>query len=113
MKTRLLKRLRREADKKLAPIRMIHPIHFSEFAEWWNYRMYMTYRENFILRRVAELKGKRKMKTNRLINECHCYNCRKYEECQTKGVFDDDPGFDFCVNYEDVSYPDDDNDEND
>lgn len=73
----------------------------------------MAYRENFILRRVAELKGKRKMKTNRLINECHCYNCRKYEECQTKGVFDDDPGFDFCVNYEDVSYPDDDNDEND
>ena len=51
------------------------------------------------------------MKINRQINECHCYNCRKYEECQTKGVFDDDPGFDFCVNYEDVSYPDDDNDE--
>lgn len=49
------------------------------------------------------------MKINRQINECHCYNCRKYEECQTKGVFDDDPGFDFCVNYEDVSYPDDDN----
>ena len=55
----------------------------------------------------------RTMKINRQINECHCYNCRKYEECQTKGVFDDDPGFDFCVNYEDVSYPDDDNDEND
>lgn len=49
----------------------------------------------------------RTMKINRQINECHCYNCRKYEECQTKGVFDDDPGFDFCVNYEDVSYPDD------
>lgn len=40
------------------------------------------------------------MKINRQINECHCYNCRKYEECQTKGVFDDDPGFDFCVNYD-------------
>lgn len=54
------------------------------------------------------------MKINRQINECHCYNCRKYEECQTKGVFDDDPGFDFCVNYEDVSYPDEsDDDEND
>lgn len=54
------------------------------------------------------------MKINRPINECHCYNCRKYEECEAKGVFDDDPGFDFCVNYEDVSYPDDDNnDEND
>lgn len=113
MKTRLLKRLRREADKKLAPIRMIHPIHFSEFVEWWNYRMYMAYRENFILRRVAELKGKRKMKTNRQINECHCDNCRKYEECQAKGVFDDDPGFDFCVNYEDVSYPDEPDDKND
>lgn len=35
------------------------------------------------------------MKINRQINECHCYNCRKYEECQTKGVFDDDPGFIF------------------
>ena len=33
----------------------------------------------------------RTMKINRQINECHCYNCRKYEECQTKGVFDDDP----------------------
>lgn len=53
------------------------------------------------------------MKINRPINECHCYNCRKYEECQAKGIFDDNPGFDFCVNYEDVSYPDDDNDEND
>ena len=53
------------------------------------------------------------MKTNRLINECHCDNCRKYEECKSKGIFDDDPGFDFCVNYEDVSYPDDDNDKND
>ena len=47
------------------------------------------------------------MKINRQINECYCANCRKYE------VFDEDPGFDFCVNYEDVSYPDDDNDEND
>ena len=53
MKTRLLKRLRREADKKLAPIRMMRPIHFSEFVEWWNYRMYMAYRECYILRRVA------------------------------------------------------------
>lgn len=61
----------------------------------------------------CRVKRKEKMKTNRPINECHCYNCRKYEECRAKGVFDDDPGFDFCVNYEDVSYPDDDNDEND
>lgn len=51
------------------------------------------------------------MKINRQINECYCANCRKYEECRAKGVFDEDPGFDFCVNYEDVSYPDDDNDE--
>lgn len=58
-------------------------------------------------------KRKEKMKINRLINECHCDNCRKYEECQAKGIFDDNPGFDFCVNYEDVSYPDDDNDKND
>ena len=55
-------------------------------------------------------KRKEKMKINRQINECYCANCRKYEECQAKGLFDDDPGFDFCVNYEDVSYPDDDND---
>ena len=62
MKTRLLKRLRREADKKLAPIRMIHPIHFSEFVEWWNYRMYIyvIFTSLFILRRVAELKVNRK-----------------------------------------------------
>ena len=53
------------------------------------------------------------MKINRQINECYCANCRKYEECRAKGVFDEDAGFDFCVNYEDVSYPDDDNDEND
>ena len=51
------------------------------------------------------------MKINRQINECYCDNCRKYEECRAKGIFDDDPGF--CVNYEDESYPDDDNDEND
>lgn len=47
------------------------------------------------------------------LDPCYCANCRKYEECRAKGVFDEDPGFDFCVNYEDVSYPDDDNDEND
>lgn len=41
------------------------------------------------------------MKINRQINECHCDNCRKYEECQAKGVFDDDPGFDFCEFKED------------
>lgn len=53
------------------------------------------------------------MKINRPIIECRCSNCRKYEECKSKGIFDDNPDFDFCVNYEDVSYPDDDNDEND
>lgn len=53
------------------------------------------------------------MKILRMINECCCGNCRKYEECRAKGVFDDDPGFDFCVNYEDVSYHNDYNDEND
>ncbi len=53
------------------------------------------------------------MKINRPINECHCYNCRKYEECEAKGLFDDDPGLDFCVNYEDVSYPDKSDNDND
>lgn len=53
------------------------------------------------------------MKVNRPINDCYCGNCRKYEECQAKGIFDNDPGFDFCINYEDETYPDDDNDEND
>nr|DAS26561.1 MAG TPA: hypothetical protein [Caudoviricetes sp.] len=52
------------------------------------------------------------MKTNRPINECHCDNCRGYEECRAKGIFED-ADIDFCVNYEDVSYPDDDNDKND
>ena len=33
------------------------------------------------------------MKTNRQINECHCDNCRKYEECRAKGVCDRDDGF--------------------
>lgn len=49
------------------------------------------------------------MKINRPINECFCHNCRKFEECQAKGVFDDHPNLDFCINYEDESYPDDDN----
>ena len=53
------------------------------------------------------------MKVNRPINECCCYNCRKYEECQAKGIFNDNPELYVCVNYEDVSYTDDDNDEND
>lgn len=53
------------------------------------------------------------MKANRPINECCCYNCRKYKECEAKGIFDDNPYLDFCVNHEDVSYTDDDNDEND
>ena len=53
------------------------------------------------------------MKINRPINDAYCYNCRKYEECQIKGIFDDYPHLDFCINYEDESYPDDDNDEND
>lgn len=48
----------------------------------------------------------------RQYNEWCCETCRNYEECESTGVFDDDPGFDFCVNYE--SYPDEsDNDEND
>ena len=55
------------------------------------------------------------MKINRQINECHCDNCRKYVECYDKGVFFDNPYIDFCINYEDESYTDDgdDNDEND
>lgn len=53
------------------------------------------------------------MKINRPIIECRCDNCKKYEECQSKGVFDDDLGFDFCFNYEDVSYSNDDNNKND
>ena len=53
------------------------------------------------------------MKINRHMNECHCDNCRKYEERRAQGLFDADPGFDFCVNYEDVSYPDEYNDDND
>lgn len=58
-------------------------------------------------------KRKEKMKINRPINECCCYNCRKFEECKSKGIFDDNPDLYVCVNYEDVSYSDDDNDEND
>lgn len=53
------------------------------------------------------------MKVNRPINDCFCYNCCKYEECKEKGIFDDDPGFDFCINYEDESYIDGDCDEDD
>lgn len=41
-----------------------------------------------------------KMKVNIPINECRCDNCLKYEECQEKGIFDEDTGFDFCINYE-------------
>lgn len=113
MKTRLLKRLREEARMHYSPMFL------REFALslGWSYtqanKYIRTKQRVYILRRVAELKGKRKMKTNRQINECHCDNCRKYEECQAKGVFDDDPGFDFCVNYEDVSYPDEPDDKND
>lgn len=29
------------------------------------------------------------MKTNRPINDCYCYNCRKYEQCRDEGMFDD------------------------
>ncbi len=50
------------------------------------------------------------MKINRPVNECHCYNCRRYEECEANGIFDGDIGVDFCINYEDDTYPD--NDEN-
>ena len=54
------------------------------------------------------------MKINRPINDCYCYNCRKYEQCRDEEMFDEirDLIY-FCVDYEDVSYPDDDNDEND
>lgn len=38
------------------------------------------------------------------INECRCDNCLKNEECQEKGVFEEDTGFDFCINYEDGTY---------
>lgn len=53
------------------------------------------------------------MKINRPITECRCENCRKYDECVAEGILDYDTGFDFCANYEDESYPDDDNDNND
>ncbi len=36
------------------------------------------------------------MKINRPINECRCDNCKKYDECLTKGIFDEDTGLDFC-----------------
>lgn len=51
------------------------------------------------------------MKSDKKISDRRCGNCLKYEECQDEGVFDDDPGFDFCSNYEDVGYPNDDNNE--
>lgn len=49
------------------------------------------------------------MKTNRQINECRCDNCRKYEACLNAGIFDEDRGTDFCINYEDETYNDDEN----
>lgn len=43
------------------------------------------------------------MKTNRPINDCYCYNCRKYEQCRDEGMFDEGRDIiDFCVDYEDV-----------
>ena len=66
-----------------------------------------------VFKELKRNERKEKMKINRPIIECRCSNCRKYEECKSKGIFDDNPDFDFCVNYEDVSYPDDDNDKND
>jgi hypothetical protein len=27
------------------------------------------------------------MKINRQINDCYCYNCRKYEQCKDEGAF--------------------------
>lgn len=54
------------------------------------------------------------MKINRQINDCYCYNCRKYEQCRDGGAFAEGRDLiDFCVDYEDESYPDDDNDDND
>ncbi len=50
------------------------------------------------------------MKINRPINECRCDNCKKYDECLNKGIFDEDTGLDFCINYEDVDYTDDSDD---
>ncbi len=50
------------------------------------------------------------MKINRPINECRCDNCKKYDECLTKSIFDEDTGLDFCINYEDVDYTDDSDD---
>ena len=49
------------------------------------------------------------MKVNRPINECHCWNCKHFQECEDKGVFDDFDGFDFCCNYEDIDYQDNEN----
>lgn len=51
------------------------------------------------------------MKVNRPVNEACCYNCRKYEECRAKGIFDDHPDLCFCINYEDETYFDDDDNE--
>ena len=51
MKTRLLKRLRREARKEF-PVLML--------AECKGYFVALKFARNYILRRVAELKGKRK-----------------------------------------------------
>ena len=53
------------------------------------------------------------MKVNRPINDCHCDNWRKFVECYDKGIFFDNPDIDFCINYEDETYPDDDDNEND
>lgn len=47
------------------------------------------------------------MKVNRMINDCYCDNCRKYEECRASGLFDEERGMDFCIDYEDETYPDD------
>lgn len=53
------------------------------------------------------------MKVNRPIDDCRCWNCRNFAKCDEDGVFDENSELDFCINYEDETYPDDDNDEND
>ena len=53
------------------------------------------------------------MKVNRPVNECHCWKCKHCQECEDNGVFRDNPDIVFCINYEDETYSDDDDNETD
>lgn len=56
------------------------------------------------------MKGNETMKVNRPINDCSCWNCKQYQKCNDDGVFLDNPDIDFCINYEDESWSDEDDD---